>query len=375
MSDPTVPGSAPEPEPVPIRSSPRRSLDSPDLTCDWTPYIIPGRVGFVHYDCLDCLTRVTVPVSRLCPDRVQHALATERAKAAEAEERARVAEAAASLANAHALELSTGRLAEMIALQAEIRDIVKDSRSYVPQDNAAEMLVALDRAKIDRKRGNTLWAMVLDCIDERDEARAKIAHLTGEVEEGRRGLAAIVAAARLVLAPPEHEGAHYEDDPDAPICAKCCDVAAANEQALATSLDGPSQATLTRLLDEARAERTEAERLDAAVRRFVAAYLPADWGEVEGAVAHRSWRGYVEVHVWTTKIRGPALEISVGDRFTTVPALTFGDFEARCRTHGRPDFAVHVEGEEKMTRLEVVEAAIRALPDTPPAPASGGEGA
>ncbi len=46
-------------------------------------------MGFVHYDCPDCLTRVHgVPPSRLCPDRV----------AAVVRERDRLREAFASLA-------------------------------------------------------------------------------------------------------------------------------------------------------------------------------------------------------------------------------------------------------------------------------------
>jgi hypothetical protein len=65
-------------EPQPARSSPRRPLDHADLTCDWTPYAILGRAGFVHYDCLDCLTRTTNPAARLCPDRVKVAIENAR---------------------------------------------------------------------------------------------------------------------------------------------------------------------------------------------------------------------------------------------------------------------------------------------------------
>jgi hypothetical protein len=80
-------------------------------------------------------------------------------------------------------------------------------------------------------------------------------------------------------------------------------------------------------------------------RWFVAHLLDSSWGTVEGVACHMSWRGYLEVHVWTTKLSGRALEIPVGSRFTTCLPASFEAFEARCRTHGRPDFAIHTPSE------------------------------
>jgi hypothetical protein len=101
------------------------------------------------------------------------------------------------------------------------------------------------------------------------------------------------------------------------------------------------------------------EHLDAAIRRFVALVLPADWGEVEGAIAHRSHRGYVEVHVWTTKLHGRALQISIGDRITTRLPIPFPEFEERRKTKGFDGYCVGLRVDEsKMTRLEAIEAAI-----------------
>jgi hypothetical protein len=110
----------------------------------------------------------------------------------------------------------------------------------------------------------------------------------------------------------------------------------------------------------------EPARLDAAARKFVAHILPADWGEVEGVVAHRSHRGYVEVHVWTTCLRGRPMEISIGDRFTTSLPIPWAEFEERCRTHGFQGYCVHLDRDEsKMTRLEVLEAALAAVVGKP----------
>jgi len=60
---------------VDCRSTPRRPLNHPDLTHDWTPQHYPsGAIG--GYYCPDCLI-AGAPVSAPCPDRVR-ALVAER---------------------------------------------------------------------------------------------------------------------------------------------------------------------------------------------------------------------------------------------------------------------------------------------------------
>ena len=55
------------------------------------------------------------------------------------------------------------------------------------------------------------------------------------------------------------------------------------------------------------------------------------------------------------------IEINIGDRFGTRLPTTWAEFEARNRTHGWQDFAIHIEGEETLSRLAVVDAARAAL--------------
>ena len=54
--------------------------------------------------------------------------------------------------------------------------------SVVPQQNAGEMLARLDElgfGKQEPRRGNTLWAMVMDCADEIERLRQMTTHEIG----------------------------------------------------------------------------------------------------------------------------------------------------------------------------------------------------
>lgn len=56
----------------------------------------------------------------------------------------------------------------------QIRDLTASSRSYVPQNNAAEMILRLEELGFgsqEPRRGNTLWAMVMDAADEIEQLR------------------------------------------------------------------------------------------------------------------------------------------------------------------------------------------------------------
>ena len=56
----------------------------------------------------------------------------------------------------------------------QIRELAASSRSYVPQDNAAEMMLRLEALGFgsqEPRRGNTLWAMVMDAADEIEQMR------------------------------------------------------------------------------------------------------------------------------------------------------------------------------------------------------------
>lgn len=56
----------------------------------------------------------------------------------------------------------------------QIRDLTASSRSYVPQNNAAEMMLRLEQLGFGSqtpRRGNTLWAMVMDAADEIEQLR------------------------------------------------------------------------------------------------------------------------------------------------------------------------------------------------------------
>jgi hypothetical protein len=80
--------------------------------------------------------------------------------------------------------------------------------------------------------------------------------------------------------------------------------------------------------------------------RFVAEeILDPSWGTVEGVICHMSWRGYLELHIWTTRLRGRPLSVNVGSRFSTLLPGTFEAFEQRNRTHGWGEFAIGTPSE------------------------------
>ena len=101
------------------------------------------------------------------------------------------------------------------------------------------------------------------------------------------------------------------------------------------------------------------ESLDWALRLLVRRLFPRDWGDVEGVTAHMSSRGYCELHVWTTKLSGRAMEISIGDRFTGGgKLLSLALHEERSRTHGRPSCSLHVKTPDGSAPAQFVVAAL-----------------
>lgn len=77
--------------------------------------------------------------------------------------------------------------------------------------------------------------------------------------------------------------------------------------------------------------------------------------DVEGAVWHRSWRGYYELHVWSRSSRGRALEFSFGDRFS--PG---GNTPRSFRVTGVEAAPENPEGELEALRLTCLTVATEA---------------
>jgi hypothetical protein len=113
----------------------------------------------------------------------------------------------------------------------------------------------------------------------------------------------------------------------------------------------------TRQIADLALDLTDATGLDHGARFVAEKLLDASWGTIEGVVCHMSWRGYLEIYVWTTKLRGRPLEINVGDRFTTRLPGTFEAFEERNRTHGWGEFAIGTPS-EPADRAEALALAI-----------------
>lgn len=151
-------------------------------------------------------------------------------------------------------------------------------------------------------------------------ARCEIYFPGGAVPAGERGVYMGALTGGRILAAWD-----WRKPRDAPFMRRCFDI------------PGCDRAHLDVVMDSA--------GMDLAARWLAGRLLDASWGAVEGVVCHMSWRGYLEVSIWTAGMRGRPLEISVGSRFSTRLPGSFPAFEERSRTHGRPETSIHTETE------------------------------